>query len=215
MKRFPGMASMSLSATNRSVGALFWRSVVLAGLVALLLTFPEGPSALAQDGTEPKVDSSETRPVPEGEKDKADEKGNEEEGYQMSKSPTLAMLYAIVPGGGQLYTEQYWKVPLFAIPIGTMIGVSIYNTGQYNEYADQLKNIHPDSAEYSIIRSRRETYRDRRDLSIAVTAGVYLLSLIDAYVGAHLFDFNVDDELSGVYLFPDAERNGLGVGVRW
>ena len=146
----------------------------------------------------------------------ADEEPDEsEDGYRMSKSPTLALVYGIIPGGGQLYTEQYWKIPLFAVPIGALVGVGIYNHNLYSDYADQVRGLDPGSLEYTNARFLREQYRDRRDLSLAVAGGIFILSLIDAYSGAHLYDFDVDENLTSVYIFPDAERTGLGVGVRW
>jgi hypothetical protein len=57
------------------------------------------------------------------------------------------------------------------------------------------------------------TYRDRlkewqnqtrrnRDLAIAATAIVYALTLIDAYVDAQLFDFDISDDLS-LNVYPE------------
>ena len=149
----------------------------------------------------------------------AQEAGGEEEtgddGYRMTKSPGLALLWGIIPGGGQLYTEQYWKIPLFAIPIGTLAGVGFHNHSLFNDYANQVRLFDPDSPEYARAKILREQYRDRRDLSFAIAGGVFLLSLIDAYSGAHLFDFDVGDDLSSLYLFPDIQHSGVGVGVRW
>lgn len=142
-----------------------------------------------------------------------EESGSKE--FVMTKSPTMAIVYGIIPGGGQFYTEQYWKVPLFAVPICALVGVGIYNHGLYRDNADLMKTLDPNSGDYALAKSRRNTYQDRRDLSLGIGGVVFLLSLMDAYVGAHLFDFDVGDDLSSVYLFPDAGRNGLGVGVRW
>lgn len=141
------------------------------------------------------------------------EAGSQE--FVMRKSPTLALVYGIIPGGGQFYTEQYWKIPLFAVPIGTLVGIGIYNHGLYRDYADQMKTLDPDGSAYQVAKQRRNTYQDRRDLSYGIGGVVFLLSLMDAYVGAHLFDFDVDDKLSSLYLYPDAEHNGVGLGVRW
>lgn len=46
------------------------------------------------------------------------------------------------------------------------------------------------------LKNRKDYYRRYRDLSIIITVGVYALSIIDAYVDAQLFDFNISPDLS-------------------
>ena len=48
----------------------------------------------------------------------------------------------------------------------------------------------------STLNSRQSRYRRYRDLSIAATVAVYILSIIDAYVDAQLFDFDISPDLS-------------------
>ncbi len=45
-------------------------------------------------------------------------------------------------------------------------------------------------------KSRKDTFRRWRDLSVFVTIGVYALSVIDAYVDASLSEFDISDDLS-------------------
>jgi hypothetical protein len=45
-------------------------------------------------------------------------------------------------------------------------------------------------------RSRRDGARRTRDLAVAGSALVYLLQALDAYVAAHLLDFDVSEDLS-------------------
>ena len=47
-----------------------------------------------------------------------------------------------------------------------------------------------------IIKSRRDIYRRNRDLSIISLSLVYILQVVDAHVDAHLFTFDVDEDLS-------------------
>ncbi|MCB0713844.1 MAG: hypothetical protein KDD67_16065, partial [Ignavibacteriae bacterium] len=135
--------------------------------------------------------------------------------FVMTKSPTTALLWAIIPSGGQVYTEQYWKVPVFLVPIGALVGIGIYNNGRASDYNDQLQSLTKGSAEYNVTLANRELFRDNRDLSWAIAGGIYLLSFIDAYVGAHLFDFDVGDSLSSIEIYPDFEHNGVGISARW
>ena len=46
------------------------------------------------------------------------------------------------------------------------------------------------------LKANKELNRDNRDIMAFYLLGVYIISAVDAYVGAHLYDFNVDDELS-------------------
>lgn len=142
--------------------------------------------------------------------------GEEEfSGFQMTKSPTLALVYGLIPTGGQVYTEQYWKVPMFLIPIAGLTGLGVYNHTRFRQFADQTSSLTPGTSDYNLARSNRELYRDRRDLSWAIAGGVYLLSLVDAYVGAHMFDFDVSDSLSSIQIYPDPVNNGIGISARF
>lgn len=46
------------------------------------------------------------------------------------------------------------------------------------------------------LKNKKDYYRRYRDLSIIITVGVYALSIIDAYVDAQLFDFDISPDLS-------------------
>lgn len=46
------------------------------------------------------------------------------------------------------------------------------------------------------LKSWQNNYRRYRDISVVATIAVYALSLIDAYVDAQLFDFDISEELS-------------------
>jgi hypothetical protein len=47
-----------------------------------------------------------------------------------------------------------------------------------------------------MIRKRKDTYRRYRDLSIFAFIGVYLISVVDAYVDAELSNFDIGPDLS-------------------
>lgn len=135
-------------------------------------------------------------------------------GYVMTKSPTVAVLLSIVPGGGQLYNEQYWKIPIFVGAAGFFAWEAISAQNSFLEQAAIVDTMSADNPLLSRRKQLREVYRDNRDLNIAYYVGVEILCMIDAYVGAHLFDFNVDDTVSS-RLYYDPIRNGPGVSLRW
>lgn len=133
---------------------------------------------------------------------------------EMSKSPMGAVWRTMIfPGVGQIYVESYWKAPIFAIGAGTLIYFIIDNHSQFSDFQNQIESMEESDANYSLIKNQRDFYLDNRDRSILFLAGVYLLASIDAYVGAHLYDFEVNDDIS-FYLSPNRTQI-LSIGIRW
>ena len=79
------------------------------------------------------------------------------------KNPQLAWKYALIPGLGQIYNDQYIKSVLFVSAKG-------YSMHKINEYSDSGRI------------GNRNTY-------VWWLFGIYILSIIDAYVEAHLSTF--------------------------
>lgn len=137
---------------------------------------------------------------------------------KMSKSPMGAVYRSLVfPGWGQYYVESYWKIPLFT---GGMIASAYIAVNNHIKYSDKVKEIdnflaispeNENSSRHDLFKRQREVYRDNRDQALFVLAGVYIVSAIDAYVGAHLFDFDVSDDVS-MQLRPHI-GNTIGLGV--
>lgn len=140
--------------------------------------------------------------------------------------PNKAVLYsAIFPGLGQIYNRKYWKLPLiYGGFVGLYYAIS-WNGRYYNDYTKAYKAImseYPRSdANFAIwgsfisgnvkvteitdaqitsyktrFRNKRDSYRRYRDLSIIGAVALYGLCMIDAYVDAHLFDFDISPDLS-------------------
>lgn len=117
--------------------------------------------------------------------------------YQMTKSPWGAVgRSAILPGLGQIYNESYWKAPVIWGFIGYFISVWINQNNLYKEYRDLYEDsiTEDDPGGNDEYYSLREFYRDQRnDFAIYIVL-TYLLNLVDAYVDAHMFDFDVSPE---------------------
>ena len=128
--------------------------------------------------------------------------------YEPTKDPKKAMLLsAIIPSAGQFYNEKYWKMPLAVGGIVAAIYSAQYNRGEYIRYRDAYRletdddpTTQSEFADQNItpqgIRDHRDSYKQMMELSYALSGLAYLLQLVDAYVDAHLFDFNVSDDLS-------------------
>ncbi len=140
-------------------------------------------------------------------------------GFVMHKSPLRAVAYSLLlPGMGQIYVESYWKAPLFIAGAGGLVYSIIWNHNRFSNYAEDVDRAiadgaDPESNEVRLMKARREFYRDNRDLSGLYLIGVYALAAVDAYVGAHLFDFDVSDDLS-LRFIPDY-RSGLRLSVSY
>ena len=137
---------------------------------------------------------------------------------QFVPNPNRAVWLALVfPGGGQIYNRKYWKLPLV---YGGFVGCAYalnWNSMMYKDYSQAYLDIMDDdpntksfmdflpaSANISgqesryqeIFRKRKDLYRRQRDLSIFCLIGVYLLSVVDAYVDAELSNFDISKDLS-------------------
>ena len=69
--------------------------------------------------------------------------------------------------------------------------------GQYQEVKDFV-GAQPESNQWRLqeLRNQRDQFRRKRDLSILGTGLFYALTVLDAYVSAHLLTFDVGEELS-------------------
>lgn len=123
--------------------------------------------------------------------------------YANDYDPRKAILFAaVLPGLGQIYNKKYWKLPLvYGGFIGFGYGINFYQTG-YKKYKNELFDIletgEPiSSSGYDEATLRRivDKYRRERDFFIILTAGMYLLQMIDAHVDAHLKEFDLNPNL--------------------
>lgn len=114
----------------------------------------------------------------------------------MTKSPTLSLLMsAVVPGAGQIYNGEWWKVPiLYALLGGFGYGAYIQNQ-RYQEAVGNLSKAiaEGNGGDEATWRRSRDFFRDDRDKWIVYMGLTYVANLIDAYISAHLFDFDVSD----------------------
>lgn len=132
----------------------------------------------------------------------------------------VALICSIVPGGGQLYNQRYWKIPIVLSAMTAGVYAVTWNQRLYHEYhtayADLLSENPLDHTSWQAfippgadptkyvsdgnLRSRLERgskqYKESRDLSIVITVALYLLSALDAYVDAELYYFNVSPQLT-------------------
>jgi hypothetical protein len=133
------------------------------------------------------------------------------ERIELEKMPRRAAIRsAIIPGWGQITNRRWWKVPLV---YGGFVGIALvydFNQTYYKEFLTEAQNrehnrLHPTdpkpvnpeyaSATNTGIINIKDGYRRNRDLTILAGAAFYAITIIDAYVDAKFFRFDISDEL--------------------
>lgn len=120
--------------------------------------------------------------------------------------PRAAMIMSMcLPGLGQVYNKKYWKVPIIYAGLGTTLYFFNVNHKLYRQYKEGYVNKTDTAAstidtypEYSTTQLlEQQSYHQKyRDLNVILTALVYTINVVDAYVDAHLMRFDVSDDLS-------------------
>ena len=135
-------------------------------------------------------------------------------------------LGVIIPGAGQFYNRSYWKLPIvYGAFMGCGYAISQmqnrysgYKTAYLDLYNDvqagtvtedagktyiavlpdgyTLSRVGGESTWMNTLKNQQNIYRRYRDYSILATVIVYALSLIDAYVDAQLFDYDISPDLT-------------------
>jgi len=146
-----------------------------------------------------------------------------------------ATLYSIlVPGLGQIYNGEAWKLPIYWG--GLMGSIHFYSLNRTNY--ERFRRIYkaatgdnassydgPISAETALY--YRNVYRRYRDYSVLAIAAFYLLQVIDANVFAYMHDFNIADDITmsvnptiltpdNSYAFSSGQSAvGMSLGIRF
>lgn len=129
----------------------------------------------------------------------------------MAVSPTQVMLYsAFIPGAGQIYNKSYTKAGIVIGIQGWNIGRAFYNGSRADDFAKKAQDsISPFDQQFYESRSRE--YREKRNSDIWWIGITAALSTLDAYVDAHLNNF--ESEKEGLHLrFEDGKA---GISIRF
>jgi hypothetical protein len=143
-------------------------------------------------------------------------------------SPRKATLRsALIPGWGQAYNKEYWKIPLVYGVVGIPAGFFIFNNTWYKRSkkafeiritndSGRIPEIHPDLKDLNSesLRFYRNQFRRDRDYSILYFLAAWGLQVVDATVFGHLKEFDVSDDLSFQIkpgYSPTANTSGLSL----
>ena len=142
-------------------------------------------------------------------------------------------LSLVLPGAGQIYNRKYWKLPFI---YGGFLGCTyalMWNQQMYRDYSQAYLDImddDPRTCSYlemlppryditgreeqfkKLFKRKKDFYRRYRDLSAFCFVGVYLLSVVDAYVDAQLSEFDISPDLSMSVRPAVMETQGISTG---
>jgi hypothetical protein len=138
-----------------------------------------------------------------------------------SHSPSTAAIFsAILPGSGQIYNKKYWKAP---IVWGGLAFFGYRYFQENNRYLDakdaylqlldtniKVKTPFNGTTDLGIVQSSKNIYRTQRDMFMIFGILFYALNIVDAAVDAHLFRFDVSDNLSMKINFDSGNFYNLG-----
>lgn len=141
-------------------------------------------------------------------------------------NPRKAALFAIIPGGGQAYNKKYWKIPIVYGVLGGLGLWQVNMTKTYKELQDSYKkkvnNIpvtqqpYTDLDAVSLRRYRDQWRRYTENLWLGISIA-YSLSAAEAFVDAHLSNFDTNDQLTfRPVIQPTAlgMAPAIGMGIR-
>jgi len=121
-------------------------------------------------------------------------------------SPHKATLLALVPGLGQIYNRKYWKLPIVYAGFGVTGYFAITNRTEYKKFREayncsvtlEAECTNELAIKYSAddLQTIRDYYRRNMELSYIIMGAWYVLQMLDATVDAHLYYWEVNDNLS-------------------
>lgn len=147
---------------------------------------------------------------------------------------------AIIPGYGQFMNRRYWKMPIvYAGFLGCTYAIT-WNSLRYQAYRNAYRDIidtNESTTSYldilpegytvdtyggisnytGILKTQMEKFRYNRDLSVIVTVAYYAITLVDAFVDAQLYDFDISPDLSlklSPAIFENRYAKGKSAGLQ-
>ncbi len=116
-----------------------------------------------------------------------------------------ALMSTIIPGSGQVYNEKYWKVPIIYAGLAGLAYSFNFNQTRYIKYRNAFKvrltngpgtfGNYPRYTDGSLD-LLQQYYHRYRNLTVIGASLLYLLNIVDASVDAHMFTYDVSDDLS-------------------
>lgn len=143
---------------------------------------------------------------------------------EFQPDPKRAGLYsALIPGLGQCYNRQYWKMPIVYAAMGTTIYLVVKRNNEYQRYRkayvsriadeensqDEFQGILSTAA----IKQYQDEAKQNMDMMVVFTVIGYAGQIMEAIAGAHLRNFDISKDLSMQFRPVLTPINTLGVGL--
>lgn len=148
------------------------------------------------------------------------------DGYNPLTPARAAFYSAILPGLGQAYNNDYWKLPFVYGAMATSMYYFSINNDTYKRYRTAYKLreagfqdefTNPDGTTLVSregLVSAQKGLKQNRETSLLVFISFYVLQIVDASVSAHLLQFNVNDKISfdpQIYSDPSSNKPFIGL----
>ena len=182
--------------------------IILGGLIIANTSFAQVDSTAVLTDTTRAIG----KPLPVKPPTKAASIPKTAERIRLEKMPPRAAFRsAVIPGWGQLTNKRWWKIPLV---YGGFVGIALiydFNQTNYKIFLTEAQNrdfnrsnpkalrpLNPAFVPYDNtgIITIKDGYRRNRDLTILGGAAFYVVTIIDAYVDAKFFRFDISDDLA-------------------
>ncbi len=109
--------------------------------------------------------------------------------FDFPKNPTLAGTMSVfIPGTGQFYNEKYLKGSVFIVAQASLVKAVVHYNKRTKEFRKKVHEL--DEVNFSL-QKRYEDYYEKRQSYIFWLGASVFLSGIDAFVDAHLFNYNI------------------------
>jgi hypothetical protein len=143
---------------------------------------------------------------------------------KLRPNPKRAGLWSsIIPGAGQVYNMQYWKVPVVYGLLGGGLYMVVDNHQKYQRYrkayvqridgdpntVDEFVDLYRQA---SSLKTKQDEYRQSYDMFSVLTVLVYGLQIMDALAYAYLQDFDIDPNIT-YHVSPVPTPYGMNIGV--
>lgn len=142
---------------------------------------------------------------------------------KMRLNPKKAGMYsALIPGGGQIYNNEYWKLPIVYAALGTGVGFILHNNNNYKsarlEYSKRLSlrsDLDPKYERYDMfmLEQEQDYYKEYLDMSVLLTSLGYILQIMDAVAFNHLKGFDISPDISMRFKMSPLHHHQIGLGV--
>jgi len=147
---------------------------------------------------------------------------NQDSGVKVHSPKKATIFSTVLPGLGQAYNKKYWKIPIIYAGLGISGYYIVRNRAALKRYRSDIRafsdndpNTFPTEHEGISLdeaKQNRDIFKKYRDYSIIAFAALYALNIVDAAVDAHLYDFNINQSLSGT-IKPIVNPTALGLSL--